>query len=111
MEDYTPHFRTIYITDPSHDVSLASRYTTNIKFITAGDEASAELPSVIAKNLKDFNPSVDALIPMGKVITCLMVGLYISSMFGEPVDITIGIFRKDFYDFIEWSLSDATSQI
>lgn len=111
MNNGFERFRKIFIVDPSHDVSLASKYTSNLVFITNGDENLEDLPEVVSKNLEDFNPSVDALIPMGKVSTCLLVGLTLTAKVGPNIPIVVGIFRKDSYTFVEWSFDNAAKKI
>lgn len=93
-------FRKIFVTDPSHDVSRLKQHTSAIQFLTRGDEKADTLEESILKALTDFDPASDAVIPMGKVTTCLITGVVLGKMFPD-LGVTVGIYGNESYQFIE----------
>lgn len=94
-------FRKIFIVEPSHDFSMAKRYSSRIMFLTDGGEKAQELESTIANALEDFDFSSDAIIPMGKVVSCLIAGAALRNKLPIGQSITVGVFRGDSYEFIK----------
>jgi hypothetical protein len=93
-------FRTLFVVDPSHNVGVAARNNSdNIVFITTGDEDVECLEERISKVLLDFDPKRDAIIPIGKVASCLEVGIILGRMFRHS-DIVFGIYQHGLYKFI-----------
>ena len=94
-------FRKIYIVEPSHVLGAAKRYSKRISLLTDGGEKSSELKEKIEKALVDFDFSTDCLIPMGKVVSCMITGMVIMDMLPIGQALTIGVYRGDGYAFIE----------
>lgn len=97
MNDRTK-FRQIFVVEPSHDVRALSQYTGTVIFLTEGKEDVKDLPHVIAKNLEQFDPDSDAIVPVGRVITALETGFQLGRLFGNRT-ITMGVFRDGDYTF------------
>jgi len=91
-------FRTIFVAEPSHDVSALKEYTHDIRFITTGYESIDNVHDAIVKNLQEFDPDQDALVPIGKVITSLMIGATLSKRF-NGLPITVGVYKDKAYTF------------
>jgi len=83
-------FRTLFVVEPSHDLSITKKYTDNVKFITTGTEL-----------VEEFDPKLDAIIPMGRTSACLIAGLFIRSKIPKGEKVKIGIYRSDAYIFID----------
>jgi len=76
-------FRRIYVVEPAHDVTKLSKHTNEIRFLTSGDEPSDKLFEHILKAISDFNPKCDAILPIGRVMTNVLVGLAIGECFTD----------------------------
>jgi len=85
-------YRTIYVVQPVHDFSPLTISTKNIKFITNGKELVEDMPEVIAEALQGFDPFLDAVIPVGRSIICMLVGAELAKRFKGQY-ITFGLFR------------------
>lgn len=94
-------FRKIFIVEASHDLVLAKRYSSRISLLTDGGELVSELEEKITKSLDDFDFDRDALIPMGKVSSCLIAGMVLRDKLPRGKKITIGIYAGDSYEFTE----------
>lgn len=88
-------FRTLYIVEPSHDLSVVKDYTDNIKFITTGTELVEGLAERVSASLEDFDPEEDAIIPMGRTSACLITGLILRSKIPKGGTVKIGVYKKD----------------
>lgn len=67
-------FDTIYVVEPSHDFSALKPYCKRIAFLTTGYETPDELEDTIRQNFDGFNPLTDAILPVGRVVSCLITG-------------------------------------
>lgn len=94
-------FRKLFIVEASHDLSMSKRYSNRISLLTDGGEKVSELYEKIERGLLDFDPGSDAVIPMGRVVSCLVTGMVLSDMFSSNAVITIGVYRGDSYEFIQ----------
>lgn len=83
-------FKTIYVVEPSHDFSALKPYCKRIAFLTTGYETPDELESTIRQNLKGFNHLSDAILPVGRVISCLVTGYVLM----DKVPYWIGTYSK-----------------
>jgi hypothetical protein len=93
-------FRKLFIVEASHDLSMSKRYSNRISLLTDGGEKVSELYEKIEHGLLDFDPEADAVIPMGKVVSCMIAGMVLADMFPSNTGITIGVYRGDSYEFI-----------
>lgn len=106
-QQYIRRFRKIFVVEPSHDVSILSRYSDQIVFLSTVEDKLNDLPDKISKMLSDFDPDNDAVIPMGRVSSCLIAGISIASKIlseiplGENRLIVIGFYSVSDYIFIE----------
>jgi len=92
-------FRTLYVVDPTHDVSIAKDYSESVVFISSGDEQIEDLEDRMMRILFSFDPRQDAIIPMGKVTVCLLTGIVLGRLF--PFDkIAFGVYKDGEYKFI-----------
>ena len=94
-------FRKIYIVEPSHDLGMAKRYSKRISLLTDGGESIHELKEKIENSLIDFDFSVDCIIPMGKVVSCMIAGMVLMDLLPVGESLTIGVYRGDGYEFIK----------
>lgn len=92
-------FRKIFLVEPTHDFSVAKKYTDTVVFMTDGSERAEALDDKIASILEGFDPEQDAVVSMGRTVACLVAGIMIGSAF-PGFDLTFGIFRGDAYEFI-----------
>lgn len=93
-------YRTIYVAEPGHDVSALREHTGRIKFITSGLELLPELIVSVQDGLKEFDPRTDAIVPVGKVTTCLVIGSILKERFGKQ-PINIAVYREKNYTFYQ----------
>lgn len=89
-------FRTIYITEPGKDFSKAIPMGAGIKYICNGYEDAAGRKENIREALKEFDPSVDAWIPVGRMLAVTEIALTIARKFPEA-PVTIGIYKDGGY--------------
>ena len=99
-DEFVERFKNIFVVEPSHDISPLSKHSNNLKVITVGNESVADLYDVIIKSLETFDPSTDALIPMGRNTANLITGVILSKLFPGR-EITIGIYNQGSYIFLE----------
>jgi len=91
-------FRTIYVAEPSHDISALSVYTDKIKFITSGFESVKDIERIVEENLKEFDPIMDAVVPVGRVISSLIIGMVLSKKCnGKPLN--MAVYKDKTYTF------------
>jgi energy-coupling factor transporter ATP-binding protein EcfA2 len=107
-------FRKLFVVEPTHDISILSKYCNQVVFLTNGDEKTEELSKKIPLMLQDFNPDEDALIPMGRVASCTIAGIAIASQVHMPhygaitspsspshrPIVMIGLYRGNEYSFV-----------
>ena len=94
-------FRRVYVVEPAHDVTKLSKYTNEIRFLTSGTESSdIELFKTILKALSDFNTKTDAILPIGRVMTNMLVGLAIGEIF-EDSPYTFLTYKNGDYSALE----------
>jgi hypothetical protein len=109
MEDELMHFRTIFVVEPTHDISVLSKNCSQVVFLSKGDEKIETIAETMASKLLEFNPDEDALVPMGRVSACAIAGVLLSNRFrGDPrVVVMIGIYTGNKYIFIPLEVGDA----
>lgn len=96
------HFRTIFIVGPAHDMSQLRKYGDDLKLLTSGFEDPDEFLRVITRNLteNDFDPKMDAIVPVGKVLANVFAGVALSRLFpGKTV--TMASYKKGDYVFFQ----------
>jgi len=111
MTEESKRFRKLFVVEPSHDVSILGKYSAQVVFLTSSEDKVEELSEKIRENLYEFDPNRDAIIPMGRVSSCMMTGMFIGRFIEElhktfpesinyrPV-VTMGIYKGDSYIFI-----------
>lgn len=103
----TDHYRTIYVVEPSHDLTALKPYTDNIELLTSGYENVFDLAEKIQRNLASFDPKLDAIVPIGKLISTMLTGMVLRELVGnQPV--RIGMYHNKDYEFIAIGAPDAT---
>ena len=110
MLNTEPKFRKLFVVEPTHDISILSKYCNQVVFLTNGEEKTEELAQKIPLMLEDFNPDEDALIPMGRVASCTIAGisiaLRVSKLRLEDVEVSnlpiimVGLYRGSEYSFV-----------
>lgn len=90
-------YRNIYIVQPvRHDLSALRNWSNNLLFITTGYEHLSELRKTIEANLLEFDPTVDAIVMVGKVSTNLILGIALANIF-HGQEISIGKYYDNGY--------------
>jgi len=75
-------FRAAFLIEPTHhDLTILKQYVSRIEFLSSGSDDVDELPVVISEKLIHFNPETDVIIPVGSVLTSLLVGVLLSKTF------------------------------
>lgn len=98
-------FRRIFVVQPVHDFSPLGNNTEEMIFLTTGKEETSSLYRRIRTLIQEsFDPSVDAVVPAGKSVACLITGNVLGTLF-PGIPIIMGVFRKDgdenYYEFVE----------
>lgn len=114
MTDSQYRFEKIFVVEPAHEVSILSKYSSQIIFVTDGGDKIEDISNRIESLIKDFNPDTDAIIPMGRAPSNFLAGLslvrYLIFQFitqkkvNTPVCITFGVYRNEEYTFITTEL-------
>ena len=69
------HFTNAFIAHNSkHDFSELKKLADNLIFCSTGYEQGDTLASTIEEAMKDYNPRTDILVPVGNVISNLLMG-------------------------------------
>lgn len=91
-------FRQILVVEPTHhDLSSLNRYSRRVRYLTSGFADDESISAQILEELRDFNPETDAIIPMGKLLSNILLGAQLAR-FGR---VTVGIFQGgDVKDYI-----------
>lgn len=100
-------FRKVFVVEPSHDFSALIDLCDEIVFLTTGYETLDQLPKAILNALVvgEFTPSMDAVLPVGKVTACLATGMVLRSITREPI--FVGSYSKrNGYQFSTQGASD-----
>ena len=92
-------FRKIFVAEPSHNVSGLKDYTDEIVFVTTGYQTIINIPAEVAKNLEDFDPEQDAIVPLGKLTANILIGLFLGKKYPN-VGIWIAIYKDKEYSFV-----------
>lgn len=95
-------FRKAFVTDPTHDVTAIAPYVDDIVFLLDGTETYDEVSSKVYATLGgEFVPQIDVIIPMGRIVANLVIGIVISSLYNKSLNkICIGIYTDHDYKFI-----------
>jgi hypothetical protein len=101
MAEDAMRYRSIYVVEPSHDVSALKKYSDKIILLTTGYEETKDLPVTISNMLENFNPAYDAFVPIGKLISTMIAGMAIQEKcleYNSQVD--VGIYKNKDYEFV-----------
>jgi hypothetical protein len=93
-------FRKLFVVEPSHDVSATKKYTSQVVFITSGEESIEEVQHKIEQNIKEFDPKLDAFIPMGRVTSCSIALALIGRKIPKGESVMMGVYRNESYFFV-----------
>jgi len=74
-------FRTIFILSATHNFTPVAKYAENIQFLLEGEEKPEEISAAIERKLENFDPANCAIIPVGKVTSCLILGIKLAAKF------------------------------
>ena|SRR3990172_8538502 len=85
-------YRKILVIQEGHDFSALNQYTGEVVFITDGSESVREAAEKIDKALEDFDPTQDALVPVGKTTSVLFMGMQLGRRF-QQTSVYIGLHR------------------
>ena len=74
-------YRTAYVAGNSgHDFQPLLKLCKDLKFCVTGYEREEDIPGVLKESLKDFDPRLDVLVPVGNVTTNMLVGIVLARM-------------------------------
>jgi hypothetical protein len=93
-------FRTAYVTQKGFDMSALFQYVDDIVFLNTGNKKIRNLISHIEENIEGFDPELDVVIPVGKVVFAFILGTAFSRI-SKGKSINIGIYDQGEYDFIK----------
>jgi hypothetical protein len=98
-------YEKIYVIESSqHDLSALKEHTGDIRYLVSAYDDPSTWIAKITENIKEFDPKTDAIVPVGKLIPTLIVGMALQ---GHAV--TVGVFHDKEYHFMQIDLggSDA----
>ena len=79
-------FRTAYITvNTEHDFSALLEVADKIVFCTSGYEREEELQAAIGNTLKSFDYEMDIIVPVGNVVSNLLLGSLLTPQFNVAI--------------------------
>lgn len=93
-------YRTAYVTQPTkHSFSPILDLCERVEFITTGYEDDKNLKRIVKNALKNFDPEADVLVPVGSVITNLVVGIEVEKLRQEKncESVNIAIYHDQKY--------------
>jgi hypothetical protein len=97
-------YRYIYVVQAGFDFSPLRGKCKEIRFITSGLENYDDLLETVERNLSDFDPKQDAVIPVGRSIASSIVGIVIGKKFPNT-RVSLGVYQNDdkgkFYRWID----------
>ena len=95
------YFRKIFVAEPTHDFTALKQYSDDIVFVTTGLEDISRLGATVGRSMADFDPTEDAIIPVGKLATVMFIGMMILTKMMEKGSETFnfGIYRDKDYTF------------
>lgn len=98
MSNTPSKFRRIYVVAPTtHDLSPLKKYSDNLSFLLSGYESMDDLLERLKVELAEFDPEIDAIVPMGKIVPNVMLGHVLN---GFP-QVILGIFvGGDIKDYV-----------
>ena len=97
-------FRTAYVSQYSaHDFTPLLDVCETVKFSSTGYEAEGEVASAIKESLKDYNPSLDLIVPVGSVTINFIFGMVAARMWLS------GNFSVAFYKDGEYHITEVTT--
>lgn len=92
-------YRRVFVVEPSHDFSALVPLCEEIIFLTTGYENFTLVQDRIEEILRrDFNPATDAIVPVGRVTSCIVTGIVLGNLTDQPIDIA-AYSREDGYSF------------
>lgn len=93
----------IFIAEPSRDFSALTQYGEDFVFVTSGLEKIEDIQAKVEVELLKFNPDQDALVPIGRVATNMIIGVTLSKLFPGQT-IKIAVYKDKDYIFLPLSL-------
>jgi hypothetical protein len=97
-DEETKRFRKVFVVEPSHDLTALKKYTDDIRFITTGYEDIGKIGEKIDKNISEFDPSQDAIVALGRVSVCMLIGICIAKKFPDK-KMEFGVYSNKDYTF------------
>lgn len=79
MTNNTPKYRKAFITEPGYNFSaLKGLVQENIFLTTKAEETLQDVQEAIQSNLKDFDPELDIIVPVGRTLLSFVVALEVA---------------------------------
>jgi hypothetical protein len=100
----TKKYRVAWVVEPGKDFSALENLATEVRYITMGYEKSIEkISQSILESRKLFDPDNDIIVPVGRVLAVLLVGL----IYGQiPRDIAFAIYSEGVYHEGLWDKAE-----
>ena len=94
------YYRKIFVCEPSHEFDGLKKYTDQIEFIATGYEDTFALSEKISSVMKNYDPTTDAIVPVGRLMLTFLLGIYLAKQYpGEAI--TVGLYKDKDYTFAE----------
>lgn len=94
-----PTFRKALCVKPGFRYSALKPYCKEIEFITDGFATDIEhISSQIAEVMKDYDPDMDVLVPVGTGIVNILIGYWIANKFPDS-SIAVAFFQREVTKF------------
>lgn len=94
-------FRKAFISQSSkYDFHPITELCNEVVFITNGYETDTRMLEKIQQSLKDFDPALDLLVPVGPVGVNLLVGMVIEAEHSSAKNIAIALYRNKQYEIL-----------
>jgi len=89
-------YRTLFVVEATqHDMSLLVPFGQDVKYLTTGREGTADLVEAsMVEGLKDFDPTLDAIIPTGKALSNIVLGIYLARKY-SGIALSFGAYNRN----------------
>lgn len=89
-------FRRLHVVEATqHDMSLLVPFGQDVKYLTTGREGTDDLVETsIKEGLKDFDPTKDAIIPTGKALSNVLLGIHLARKYPGIV-LNFGVYKRN----------------
>jgi len=95
-------FKRVFITQPTkYDLSVLNNYADELIYVTSGLEPLERIEESVEVNMQEFNPAIDAIVPIGRATGVLIMSFVIARRLNGQ-KINVGVHKgKGSYEFIK----------